>query len=91
MLLCRAKICAWRPCRWRQGKNSLYHEACVLELPVEVDDYNFITIIIEDGVKFAQVWDPYDQTGPRVRILGEHQVGNATIIETDGELGVIYY
>jgi hypothetical protein len=58
---------------------------------VPVDDYNFIKIIIEDGVKYAQVWGPYDQTQPRVKILREHQVGNATIIETDGEPGVVNY
>jgi len=58
---------------------------------IPVDDYNFIKIIIEDGVKYAQVWGPYDQTQPRVRILREHQVGNATIIETDGEPGIVLY
>lgn len=58
---------------------------------VPVNDYNFIKIIMEDGVKYAQVWGPYDQTQPRVKILREHQVGNVTIIETDGEPGVVYY
>jgi hypothetical protein len=61
------------------------------DYPVEVDDYNFVKIVIEDGVKYAQVWGPYDQSAPMVKLLGEHQVGNATIIETEGELGVIYY
>lgn len=61
------------------------------EYEVPVNDYNFIKIVIEDGVKYAQVWGPYDQTQPRVRILREHQVGNATIIETDGEPGIVYY
>lgn len=61
------------------------------EYDVPTDDYNFIKIIIEDGVKYAQVWGPYDQTQPKVKILGEHQVGNATIIETDGEPGVVIY
>jgi hypothetical protein len=61
------------------------------DYPIAVDDYNFIKIIIEDGIKYAQVWGPYDQTVSRVKILREHQVGNATIIETDGELGVIYF
>ncbi|SEW45648.1 IPT/TIG domain-containing protein [Chitinophaga arvensicola] len=61
------------------------------EYEVPTDDYNFIQIIIEDGVKYAQVWGPYDQTQPRVKILREHQVGNATIIETDGEPGVVSY
>jgi hypothetical protein len=61
------------------------------EYDVPVNDYNFIKIIIEEGVKYAQVWGPYDQTQPRVRILREHQVGNATIIETDGEPGIVLY
>lgn len=61
------------------------------EYEVPVDDYNFIKIIIEDGVKYAQVWGPYGQTQPRVKILREHQVGNATIIETDGEPGIVLY
>lgn len=61
------------------------------DYPIEVDDYNFVKIIIENGVKYAQVWGPYDQTNPMVKIIREHQVGNATLIETDGELGVIFY
>ncbi|MBS0030557.1 IPT/TIG domain-containing protein [Chitinophaga sp. 22321] len=61
------------------------------EYNIPADDYNFIKIIVEEGVKYAQVWGPYDQTQPRVKILREHQVGNATIIETDGEPGVVFY
>lgn len=63
----------------------------LLECIKRDDDYNFVKIIIENGVKYAQVWGPYDQTTPMVKIIREHQVGNATLIETDGELGVIFY
>ncbi|HWV64233.1 hypothetical protein, partial [Chitinophaga sp.] len=71
--------------------NSPYHEACFLAVYHSPEGLNFIKIIIEDGVTRAQVWRPCDQTNPRMEILREHQAGNATIIETEGEPGVICY
>jgi IPT/TIG domain len=52
---------------------------------------NSVSIIEQHGEKYAQLTGIYGETNPPVKILRSHQVGNATIFETDGELGIIYF
>ncbi|MEI3797095.1 MULTISPECIES: IPT/TIG domain-containing protein [unclassified Chitinophaga] len=52
---------------------------------------NTVSIIEQQGEKYAQLTGIYGETNPPVKILRSHQVGNATIFETDGELGIIYF
>lgn len=55
------------------------------------DDANVIRIIIEDGVKYAQIEGLWGEVRSRVKILKEHKVGNATLIELEGELGWVSF
>ncbi|MGF6847958.1 hypothetical protein QFZ51_003193 [Chitinophaga sp. W3I9] len=56
------------------------------------DEYgNSVSIIEQGGEKYAQLTGIYGETNPPVKILRSHQAGNATILETDGELGIIYF
>lgn len=59
--------------------------------PDGTDDANFIRIIIEDGVKYAQIEGMWGENKPRVKILKEHKVGNATLIELERELGWVTF
>lgn len=52
---------------------------------------NSVSIIEQNGEKYAQLTGIYGETNPPVKILRSHQVGNATIFETEGELGIIYF
>lgn len=52
---------------------------------------NSVSIIEQHGEKYAQLTGIYGETNPPVKILRSHQIGNATIFETDGELGIIYF
>jgi hypothetical protein len=52
---------------------------------------NSVSIVEQDGEKYAQLTGIYGETNPPVKILRSYQVGNATIFETDGELGIIYF
>lgn len=55
------------------------------------DDPNYVKFLfLEDG-KYAQLNGMYGETRPPVKVLNEIKVGNATIIEIDGELGYIYF
>lgn len=58
---------------------------------VENDEHNYIKIVVEDGVKYAQIYGMYEETRPRVKILKEHRIGKAVIIEIEGELGYVYF
>ena len=55
------------------------------------DDANVIRIIIEDGVKYAQIEGLWGEVRSRVKILKEHKVGNATLIELERELGWVSF
>ena len=52
---------------------------------------NSISIIEQNNEKYAQLTGINGETNPPVKILRESRIGNATIIETDGELGIIYF
>lgn len=54
-------------------------------------DANYVQIVEQGGEKYAQIYGMYNESRPPVKILREHHVGNATIIEIDGELGYVYF
>lgn len=58
---------------------------------VESDEHNYMKIIVEDGVKYAQIVGMYEESRARVKILKEHRIGKAVIIEIEGELGFVYF
>lgn len=72
-------------------EGDLYNTAFTMLLqyyPDGSDDYkNKIQITKENGVKYANLLGIYGETSARVKIIRAHKIGNATIIETDGELG----
>lgn len=49
--------------------------------------FNQVQIVRENGRVYAFVVGIDGGTAPRVEVLRSHRVGNATIMETDGELG----
>ncbi|WEK38371.1 MAG: IPT/TIG domain-containing protein [Candidatus Pseudobacter hemicellulosilyticus] len=53
------------------------------------DVKNYITIQEQGGIKYAQITNPWGDTGAKVKILRELPVGKATIIELEGELGAV--
>jgi hypothetical protein len=55
------------------------------------DDANFVRIINDNGVQYAQIEGMYGETRPRVRILKEHKIGKATLIELESELGYVAF
>jgi hypothetical protein len=55
------------------------------------DDANFVRIINDNGVQYAQIEGMYGETRPRVRILKEHKMGKATLIELESELGYVAF
>lgn len=59
--------------------------------PLGTEDRNYVTIVEQDGEKYAQIMGMYNETRTAVKILKEHRVGKATIIETDGELGYVTF
>lgn len=64
----------------------------VVFYPTDAPDEGLKIQVTEgNGNKYVNLLGLYGETNPAVRILKEHKIGNATIIETDGELGVIYF
>lgn len=55
------------------------------------DDANFVRIIIDNGVRYAQIEGMYGETRPRVKILKQHTIGKATLIELESELGYVTF
>jgi hypothetical protein len=53
------------------------------------DNKNKLQVTEENGQKYANLVGMYGEIGTRVKIIREHKVGNAVIIETDGDLGYI--
>lgn len=53
------------------------------------DNRNKLQITEENGQKYGHLVGIYGEEGPRVKIIREHKVGNAVILETDGDLGYI--
>ncbi|BAV06025.1 hypothetical protein FLA_2040 [Filimonas lacunae] len=53
------------------------------------DNKNKMQVTEEDGQKYVNLVGIYGDTRPRVKVIRAHKVGNATIIETDGDLGYI--
>lgn len=64
----------------------------VVFYPIDAPDEGVkIQVSESNGNKYVNLLGLYGERNPAVRILKEHKIGNATIIETDGELGVIYF
>ena len=71
--------------------NTLYSEQLVyypLGDPTHVLKMQVSEVGGEKYVNFLGIWG---ETNPPVKILREHTVGNARIIETDGDMGIIYF
>lgn len=52
--------------------------------PLGTEDANYFTIQETNGEKYAQIYGMYNESRLPVKILREHTVGNATIIELAG-------
>lgn len=59
--------------------------------PLGTDDRNYVTFIRSGEDKYVQIYGMYNESRMPVKMLNEIKVGNATIIETDGELGYVTF
>lgn len=76
-------------------EGDIYNTAFTMQMQYYPDgstEYrNTMQITEENGEKYVNLLGIYGEVGPRVKILREHKIGNATLIETDGELGYIAF
>lgn len=71
--------------------NTLYTEQLVY-YPLGSPDHILKMQVSEvNGDKYVNLLGIWGETNPPVKILREHRIGNATIMETDGETGIIYF
>ena len=71
--------------------NTLYTEQLVYYPSGDPNHILKMQVSEVGGDKYVNFLGIWGETNPPVKILREHRVGNARIIETDGDMGIIYF
>jgi IPT/TIG domain len=71
--------------------NTLYTEQLVYYPLGNPDNILKMQVSEDNGSKYISFLGIWGETTPPVKVLREHKIGNATIIEIDGETGIVYF